>query len=324
MGIVTMLIALAVSVAGARGPNATTAQKQLKIAYLSFAVANSYDAPMLAAAKDAAKKGNASITVFDANNDPKKQFSQLQTLASSKQYDGIIVQPVFGGGLISGVKQAIKNGTRVVNLDQVLGSNFTTSNPQVPGLSGNVMFVPKNIGIKLGNLTLQACRAKHSNPCKVGYLYSVKASALDAALRQGFDQAVRGHPVKIVAQGESFYQPSKALAAVQTMVQAQPSMNVLVAADQGLEGAASAVNPKKILMVGYGASVVGLKAVASGRWFGDVAQVPASEGRIATQCMIQALRTRRGCGGIDPVSKLPFGGVVTRANAGRFRGEWPG
>src|SRR5215470_10017952 len=51
---------------------ATGSGKHLKIAYLSFAVANSYDAPMLAAAQAVAASNNASLTVFDANNDPNK------------------------------------------------------------------------------------------------------------------------------------------------------------------------------------------------------------------------------------------------------------
>src|SRR6516164_8734127 len=67
--------------------------KHLKIAYLSFAVANSYDAPMLAAAQAIAADNNASLTVFDANNDPNKQFSQLQDAIASGTYDGIITQP---------------------------------------------------------------------------------------------------------------------------------------------------------------------------------------------------------------------------------------
>ena len=38
-----------------------------------------YDAPMLKAAKDVAKKSGDDLTVFDAANDPKKQFAQFQT-----------------------------------------------------------------------------------------------------------------------------------------------------------------------------------------------------------------------------------------------------
>ena len=55
---------------------------------------------MLAAAKAAAKAQGATVTVFDAANDPKKQFSQFQTAVTSNQYDGIVVQPIFGTALI--------------------------------------------------------------------------------------------------------------------------------------------------------------------------------------------------------------------------------
>ena len=180
--------------AGAASGAAAKSAKTIRIAYLSFAVANSYDAPMLAAAKAAAKAGGATITVFDANNDPKAQFAQLQTAATSKQYDAIIVQPIFGTGLISEMKQAIKNGIKVVDIDQVLGPNLTTNKPQVPGLSGNVVFsADARSASKLGKLVVKACAAKHLNPCNVGYLYDIKASALDVAIRNGYINAIEGH-----------------------------------------------------------------------------------------------------------------------------------
>ena len=101
-----MLILVAIVLSGSRDFGrhrigcGRPSRKTIRIAYLSFAVANSYDAPMLAAAKAAAKAGGGTITVFDANNDPKKQFAQLQTAATSGQFDAIIVQPIFGTGLV--------------------------------------------------------------------------------------------------------------------------------------------------------------------------------------------------------------------------------
>ena len=44
--------------------------KPLNLAYLSFAVENSYDAPMLAAAQAVASDNHATMKVFDANNSP--------------------------------------------------------------------------------------------------------------------------------------------------------------------------------------------------------------------------------------------------------------
>ena len=105
------------------------------------------------------------------------------------------------------------------------------------------MFVPTLIGQKLGKLALQAC-ARSTNPCNVGYLYDIKASALDVAIRSSFDKAVAGNgSLKVVAEGESFFTPAKGLAAVQTMIQANPQINVIVGSDQGIEGAVQARRP---------------------------------------------------------------------------------
>ena len=90
LALAAVFVASSIASGTATGSSARKDAKRVRIAYLSFAVANSYDAPMLAAAKSAAKKGNASITVFDAANDPKKQFAQLQTAASSGQFDAIV------------------------------------------------------------------------------------------------------------------------------------------------------------------------------------------------------------------------------------------
>jgi len=320
--VLAALVTLAVAAGGASG--ARSDKSNPKIAYLSFAVANSYDAPMLAAAKDVAKAQGASVTVFDAANDPKKQLAQLQTAITSKQYDGIIVQPIFGPQLMPTINSAIKSGLRVVNIDQILGTNPSTAAPPLKGLSGNAVFVQTDIGKKQGQLVSEACAALKANPCKVGYLYSVKVSSLDTAIRKGFNQATAGHGVKVVAEGETFYNPANALKAAQTMLQSQPDLNVIVGADQGATGAQQALNGKKVTLIGYGGGGVGLKAVSSGAWYGTVMQRPATEGKLAMQCAIDAVRTGKKCGGVDVLKDLLNGGIVTKANASKFKAEWPG
>src|SRR5580693_5713364 len=99
-------------------------------------------AALAAATQAVASDNNATLKVVDANNSPQTQYSQLQDVITSGQYSGIILQPMFGTGLISLVQQAIAKGIKVVNMDQVLGPNYSTDAPQVNGLAANVMFVP--------------------------------------------------------------------------------------------------------------------------------------------------------------------------------------
>ncbi len=329
----SMVIAVAAcsssSSTSASTSSASPAAKPLNIAYLSFAVENSYDAPMLAAAEAVASVSNATVKVFDANNSSQTQYSQLQDVIASGQYNGIILQPIFGTGLISLVQQAIAKGIKVVNMDQVLGPNYSTDAPQVAGLAANVMFVPTEIGTKLGNLVVQACKSANLDPCNVGYLYDIKASALDVAISGAFDKAIAADPaVKIVAQGQSYFSPTDGLTAVEDMLTANSKLNLIVGSDQGIEGGVQAVAAKhltgKVILVGYGASAAALAGVASGAWYGDVAQAPASEGRLAMEALIKALRTGQDSGGIDPVAELPDNGIVTKANVSLFTAEWPG
>jgi ribose transport system substrate-binding protein len=313
--------ALFVAANASSAPSRTAATTN--VAYLSFAVANSYDAPMLAAAKNVAAKGGAKVTVFDAANDYKKQLQQLQTAIASNQYQAIIVQPIYGVPLLPDIKKAIKAGIKVVNIDQILGTNPATAAPPVPGMSGNIVFVQTQIGKKQGGLLVKACAGK--SPCNVGYLYSVKITSLDTAIRKGVDTAIKGHNIKIVAEGETFYQPAKALAAAQTMLQAHPEINVIIGADQGATGAQQALKGNKaVTLIGYGGGGVGLARVKSGAWFGTVVQRPATEGKLGMQCALKAVKTGKGCGGVDVLAGLPNGGVVTKANASKFKAEWPG
>jgi ribose transport system substrate-binding protein len=303
--------------------------KTIQIAYLSFAVANSYDAPMLAAAQAEAADSNAVLTVFDANNDPQAQFTQLQNAITSGKYQGIITQPILGTGLTSLVGQAIAKGIKVVNIDQILGPDLSTDKPQVKGLSANVTFVPTVIGTQLGQQVIAACASKNLDPCNVGYLYDIKASALDTAMNKAFVAATTStSAVKIVAEGEDFFTPANGLKAVQDMLQSHPELNLIVGSDQGLEGASQALSATgkagKVILVGFGASAAGAKGVASGAWYSDVAQAPASEGRLGVKALVAAIRNGTSGGAIDPVASLPNHGLVSIDTAKEFVPEWPG
>jgi ribose transport system substrate-binding protein len=305
-----------------------SSSKPLNLAYLSFAVENSYDAPMLAAAQAVASDNHATMKVFDANNSPQTQYDQLQTVINSGQYNGIITQPIVSTGLVTLVQQAIGKGIKVVNMDQILGTSLSTDAPQVTGLSANVTFVPTLIGTQLGQQVVQACASKNLNPCKVGYLYDIKASSLDTAIYSGFSAAIKGSPVQVVTNGQSFFTPTDGESATQTMLQAQPGLNVITGSDQGMEGATVALSTAhktgQVLLVGYGASDAAIAGVASGAWFSDVAQAPASEGRLAVQALVAAIQTGKVSGAINPVAAEPNGGIVTKATASQFTGEWTG
>ncbi|MDP3208663.1 MAG: substrate-binding domain-containing protein, partial [Rhodoglobus sp.] len=117
----TTALALAACSAPAAEEPAAEGEETLQVAFISFAVANTYDEPMLAEVERVAAENNIEITVFDGNLDPNLQVTLIQDVIASGQYDGMITQPVFGPALVDVVQQAIDAGITVVNIDQILG-----------------------------------------------------------------------------------------------------------------------------------------------------------------------------------------------------------
>ena len=53
-------------------------------------------------------------------------------------------------------------------------------------------------------------------------------------------------------------------------------------------------------------------------------QRPATEGKRGMQCVIKAVKTGKGCGGIDVLSRPAQRRRREKANATKFKAEWPG
>ncbi len=303
----------------------------LELAYLSFAVANSYDAPMLAAAQAAAAAGNAKLDrVRRATSTRPPRPSSCRTPSPRASTTASSSSRCSAPASSRASKQAIAAGIAIGNIDQILGSDKTTADPQVEGLWRNVVFVPSELGRKIGELVVQAC-AEPPIPCNVGYIYSVKAAALDTTLQDGFDEATAGNPeIKVVAEGESFYTTALGLKASQDMLPAHPDLDVIVGADQAITGAVQAVADVnlqgQVKLVGYGGGTIAFQDIASGERFGTVMQVPATEGRLGVSSSSRPSGRATAMPGVDPLACLPDGGVVTKANVETFLtlAEWPG
>ena len=297
-----------------------------EIAYLSASSANTWLGQSKAAMDEIAAEHGITLTEFDGQFDPALQTTQLQDVIAADRYDGIIVSAIDGAGLIPDLQAAAEAGLKIVALNQLIGDRFDTADPQDPSISASVLAPPLRSGERLGRLTLMACEGK--DPCNVVYFYGIKGIPLDVAIKEGFDSVTEGSSVTIVAEGEGQYLgPDVGLAAMQDILVSTSDIDVVVGADQPMQGVEIALSDAGMLedidIIGFGGSTPALEAVADGRWFGDLMGAPATEGRLAMNAMVEAL-AGNDVGGIDTALELQDEGLVTADNVADFSAEWDG
>ena len=299
-----------------------------RIAYLSASSANTFLLASVGEMQRLADENNIELVEFDAQFNAELQTTQLQDAIASGQYDGIILVALNGPGLVPDVEAALASGLQVVLFNQIVGDDLSTNEPQVDGIAASVMAPPVVTGERAGRLTIQACEGL--DPCRVVYLFGIRGIPLDVALRQGFDSAVAGHAnIGVVAEGEGLYLgPEGGINAIQDILQAQPEFDVVVGADQSLQGVELVLTDEGkldgVALIGLGGSSPAIDGVRDGRWFATVYYAPASEGRLAMEAMIAALRDGTLTGGIDPNANFLDEGLVTSANVDQFTAEWDG
>ncbi len=312
-------------------PEATTttaAPEPFRVAYLSASSANTWLRSSLTQMEQVAADNNVEIVEFDAQFDPALQSTQFQDVIASGSYDGVILVAIAGLASAPDIAAAVAAGLEVVILNQVVGDDFSTADPQVPGVSASIMAPPLQNGVRLGALTVQACA--DIDPCEVVYIFGIKGIPLDDALRIGFDQVIDNQPqITVVAEGEGQYLgPEGGINATQDILQVAPNFDVLVGADQSVQGAEIVLAEEgkldQVALIGLGGSQPAIDGIRSGAWFGGVFGAPSDEGRLAMEAMVAALTGGSDVGGVDPLVDLPDNGLVTAANVGQFDAQWAG
>lgn len=303
--------------------------KTIRVAFFAPGLANTYVPAQVQGAKDAASKRGASITVFDALFDASRQVTQVQDAITSRKFDAFVISAVDGNALVPQIEDAISAGTKVACISAPCGPDLTSLKPQVKGLTVHVGHSFVASGRLIGEQIVAAC-ASH-DPCKAVYLPGLFSYPADRIRTDALHTTIRRHPaIEIVAEQEGKYAAETARAALQNILQAHRDVDVVATTgDQMAFGMEQAINAARlqgtVKIIGNGASVVGVSAVKAGRWYATVVLLPYTEGRVATDEVIQAARGAMGVPTSVDVEKLsPIGPVVTAATVGGFKPEWKG
>lgn len=238
-----------------------------KVAFFGFWKTNSFTQAVLAGVEEgAAEIGAEVLDLSPADYDAAAQIKAVQDQTIKGDAQLYVMLASDSVGMATAAKEAIDAGITVVAAFTPLGPDFTTLEPQVPGLAV-VGETPVSNGEILAELAAQACG--DLNPCNVAYLEGFKSLPLDNARTEAFVKtlAAANPNAVLVAQVEGGYSPDSGKKAAQDALQANPDINVMVGSSQAIIGAETVVDATTVKLVGNGASCEAFEAVSSGKWY---------------------------------------------------------
>lgn len=314
----------------ASGGGEKAADKHVNIAHFVAIQANPVEQVIIKSAKETGEKMNATVTLFDSNNDVQKEIANCNDAIASQKYDAFILKAVSGPPLIPCAKQAMEAGIKVVVQGTALGTEQTTE-PQVDGIVGSSITLSTTNGEAIAELANRACESTKAKPCKTFYLFGPVAFDYVSITRKTFMSEIKAkYPnVKVVAQAAANFDPDMAASAARQLLQAHPDVNVIVTDCDPCAVSIHKVlvdlkKDKNVPIVGAGGSKVGADAIKAGTQFGDTVILPATEARAAAEMAIKAARGQDpGDTTIDVTKDLsPVGTIVDAQNVDKYTPEW--
>ncbi|HET7716122.1 MAG TPA: substrate-binding domain-containing protein, partial [Bauldia sp.] len=146
--------------------SAGTALAEYRVAFLAASSQNGFNQAIYEGIEKRAKQiGGITTEIFDGEFNATKQYSQVEDIVTSGNFDALIIAPNDSVGIATAVEEATKAGLKVATTLFPIGPKLDTLEPQVPGLTATVASNPA-IGAKIqAEDAAKACEGK--DPCNV-------------------------------------------------------------------------------------------------------------------------------------------------------------
>ncbi|MFE2218240.1 sugar ABC transporter substrate-binding protein [Streptomyces canus] len=269
------------------------------------------------------------VTFIESGFDPNKQSQAMDNAVASGRYKGIVLVPNSATGLIPAAQRAIAAGIQVVNVSTTLGPDEQSNKVQLKGQAASIVEQFEPYAEDMAKLALRACAEARQSPCTIARIGGLPQYAVEGSLTKGVAKVVAeaGSDAKVVATTfAGGYGPTEGLKAGQDLLASHPKVNVVLASTQAMQGVEQAVTEAgldfhQVHLIGLGGNKFGMKSVAAGRRYGEVAFFPSYVGKTAAETLLKHIADPDLKGetlsAADP--HLPL--VYTKKNADQFKGQ---
>ncbi|MBM7516635.1 sugar ABC transporter substrate-binding protein [Nocardioides nitrophenolicus] len=296
----------------------------LKIAYFSAGTSNAYLQAAIDEAKKTAGELGADLDVFDGAFDAQVQFDQMQQALTSGKYNAFVVEPNDGNLVCDILTQQAPEKEVLVSVFNLPICGRATNLGEETHQPGTITYV--------GGQTLDVYQAwvqdvidSHPDGAKIALVSGPDLNANTLCFFEAAKAFAKVDGFEVVAQQTTDYTTPKAFDAAQTIVQANPDVDVIMSNFSGMtRGVVEAVGNKDVEIYDFGGDTWALENVASGKLTSSVMMLPRLETREAIEAVAEYVQGKDvpvfiNLAESDSLPGTPF---ATKQNVGEFTAEY--
>lgn len=262
--LLAVVMVFALGACGTEGEEKTKGGEGGKtIGFIVSTQTNPYFVTLKEGAEAKAKELGLELVVVDAQDDPAKATAGMEDLIT-KKVDLIIVNPTDSDAIVTSVEAANEAGIPVMTVDR-------TSN------GGDIVAHVASDNVAGGKLAGEFILEKIGEGKKVVELEGIPGANSTTERGQGFEEAIKGKDIEIVAKQTANYDRTEGLNVMENILQSQDEIDAVFAQnDEMALGALEAIEAsgRDILVVGFDATDDAVKSVEEGKLGATVAQKP--------------------------------------------------
>ena len=298
--------------------------KDLKIAYFSAGSSNSYLQAGIAEAKTTAAELGAQIDIFDGQFSAQTQFDQMQSAITSGRYNAFAVEPNDGNLVCNLLTQQASAKQIMVSVFNLPICGRATNAGDQTWEPGTVNYVGGQT-IDVYEQWVEQVKKDHPEGAKIALISGPDLNANTIAFFEAAKAFDSEDKYQVVARQTTDYTTPKGFQAAQTILQANPDLDVIMSNFSGMSrGVVQAVNGRDVAIYDFGGDVWSLDSVRAGTLTSTVMMLPRMESRKSIEGIaevVQGIDTARFVN-LAESDSLPGTPFVTKDNVGLFTAEY--
>lgn len=275
-----LVLVLAMGIVGCNKDNAANntastdenAEGTTTIGFVVSTQTNPFFVTLKEGAEAKAKELGVELIVLDSQDDSTKAASNMEDLIT-RGVDVIIVNPTDSDAIVPSVEAANEAGIPVITVDRVSNGGEVVSSVASDNIAGGKM---------AGEFIIEKLAGKG----KVVELEGISGANSAIERGQGFNEAIEGSGLEVVAKQTADYDRSKGLEVMENILQSQPEIDAVFAHnDEMALGALEAIKAagREIIVVGFDATDDAVASVEAGDLAATIAQQPDIMGQKAIE-----------------------------------------